>query len=91
MPLTLLQKYEVLHKVRFVAANLKNFIEALDTLPELREKYGDDVIEFLDGVISVAEWQDSRDWAVARHGLLAQRVDAKFGDGLDALRDDERP
>ena len=89
MPLSLLQQYEVLHRVRFVAANLKNFVDALDTLPELREKYGDDVIEFLDGVISVAEWQDSRNWAVARHALIRQRVDAKFGDGLDALADGE--
>ena len=56
----------------------------------LEAQYGDEVVSFLAGVISVAEWQDTRNWVVQRRDLLRQRVQNEMGDGLDALSDDDQ-
>ena len=89
MALTLLQQYEVLHEVRRLHAEMNNVVSQLDRVAELRARYGDNVVTFLAGVISPAEWQDTRNWVVSRRDLLRQRVQAEMGDGLDALADSE--
>ncbi len=66
MPLSLLQQYEVLHEVRRLHAELNNVVSQLDRLADLRARYGDDVVTFLAGVITVAEWQASSRWQSGR-------------------------
>jgi len=82
MSLTLRQQYEVLQSVRLLGAELHNTVVQLDYLKKLRTDYGPDVVTLLDGVISVAEWQSTRDWVVARRELLWGRVNGILGGGL---------
>ena len=83
MSLTLRQQYEVLQAVRLLGAELHNTVTQLDYLKALRDTYGPDVVTLLDGVISPAEWQSTRDWVAARRDLLWGRVNAAMGAGLE--------
>ena len=89
MTLSLRQQHDALQKVAWVGANLKNFIDALDDLADVRKEHGPEVETYLADVITVAEWQDIRARATTWHSLFQQRVNARLGDGLDALSDDE--
>ena len=85
MTLSLRQQYEVLKAVEFVHANMNNVVQALDRLADVRNAYGPDVETYLADVVTPAEWQDTRAWAVARRDLLRQRAETRLGDGLDSL------
>jgi hypothetical protein len=86
MSLSLEQKYRVLRAVKGIASELGIILEYPDMLAEYRADYGPEVVELLAGVISVAEWQSTRDWVVSRRDLLIARAKAKLGDDLGALR-----
>jgi hypothetical protein len=86
MSLSVMQQYHVARKVHGLALELGTLIELLDGLAQLRADYGPEVEDYLSGIISVAEWQSSREWAVSRRDLLIARAKAKLGDDLGALR-----
>jgi len=83
MSLTLRQQYEVLQAVKRLGGELQNVVTQLDRLAELRAAYGPEVVTLLNGVISPAEWQSTRDWVAARRDLLWGRVNAAMGAGLE--------